>query len=217
METPVPGDLSDDETVYWLDRAEESLKWLESNTREPRTNALKGHAIPTEPLDSPANLRWMRAITTMSLTYSDGYFLFSKFVSNHHNWYDFWDADLGKPVGPKSQLYDENILGLYIREYTNGWAVHNHSGEPQVVVLPKKVQGVASSRVGAEHVLPDLDGEIYLRIKPPNPADVNKDGVVNILDLTLVARGIGTDSTEGDVNGDGMVNVIDLVFVANQF
>ena len=217
METPVPGDLGEDGAVYWLGRAEESLKWLEQNLREPRTNAVEGETIPTEPHDSPNNLRWMRAITTLSLTYSDGYVLFSKFPGHHHFWYDFWDADLGKPVGPKSQLYDENIPGLYIREYTNGWAVHNHSGEPQVVVLPKKVQGVASSGVGAEHVLSDLDGEIYLRIKPPNPADVNKDGVVNILDLTIIAQAFGTDSLEGDVNGDGVVNVIDLVFVANQF
>ena len=196
---------------------EGTLSWLETNLREPRINALEGWGFPDEPPDSRRNLRWMRAITTMSLTYSDGYFLFSKFISNHHNWYDFWDADLGKPVGPKSQLYDENIPGLYIREYTNGWAVHNHSGEPQVIALPDEVQGVTSSWVGAEHVLPDLDGEIYLRIKPPNPADVNKDGVVNILDLTIIAQAFGTDSLEGDVNGDGVVNVIDLVFVANQF
>lgn len=35
-------------------------------------------------------------------------------------------------------------------------------------------------------------------------------------DLTLVAKGFGTDSLEGDVNRDGFVNILDLVFVANQ-
>ena len=197
METPVPGDLTKDEAVYWLGRAEESLKWLEQNLREPRTNALKGHAIPTEPLDSPANLRWMRAITTMSLTFSDGYLLFSKFISNHHNWYDFWDADLGKPVGPKSELHDENIPGLYIREFTNGWAVYNHSGEAQVITLPDAVQGGASGLVNTEHALQNLDGEMYLRVTVPNPADVNGDGVVNILDLTLVAQALRYGQAEG--------------------
>ena len=58
---------------------------------------------------------------------------------------------------------------------------------------------------------------MYLRVKPKNPADVNGGGVVNILDLTLVAQGFGTDSLKGDVNGDGVVNVFDLVFVANAF
>ena len=50
--------------------------------------------------------------------------------------------------------------------------------------------------------------------------DANADGVVNILDLTLVAAHFGKsiDSTQApnpDVNGDGIVNVLDLVLVAN--
>ena len=66
--------------------------------------------------------------------------------------------------------------------------------------------------------MPNLDGEMYLRVKPKNPADVNEDGVVNILDLTIIAAGdLGTDRLEGDVNGDGVVNILDLVFVADQF
>ena len=84
------------------------------------------------------------------------------------------------------------------------------------MTLPEEVQGVASELVNTEHVLPDLDGEIYLRIEPPNPADVNKDGVVNILDLTIVVQALGTDSKKGDVNGDGVVNVFDLVIVAEK-
>ena len=119
-------------------------------------------------------------------------------------------------IGEKGQLYQE-IEGLYIREFTNGWAVYNHSGEAQVITLPEEVQGVASGLANMEHVLTNLDGEMYLRVKPKNPADVNGDGVVNIFDLTLVAQGFGTDSLEADVNGDGVVNVFDLVFVANQF
>ena len=58
---------------------------------------------------------------------------------------------------------------------------------------------------------------MYLRVMPKNPADINKDGVVNILDLTLAAQAFGKDGLEGDVNGDGVVNMFDLVFVANQF
>ena len=95
--------------------------------------------------------------------------------------------------------------------------MYNHSGEAQVVTLPEEVQGVASGLVNTEHALPNIDGEMYLRVKPKNPADVNGDGVVNIFDLTIVAQGFGTDKPEADVNGDGVVNVFDLVFVANQF
>ena len=133
-----------------------------------------------------------------------------------HFWYDFWDANLGRPVGEKGQLYQETE-GLYIREFTNGWAVYNHSGDAQVITLPEETQGVASGLAGTEHELPNLDGEMYLRVALKNPADVNGDGVVNILDLVAVAQALGTDGRRGDVNGDGVVNVFDLVFVANQF
>ena len=216
METIVPHTLTGGHLEALLNEVETSLLWLEQNLREPQINALEGWGIPTKSPDDSTNLRWMRAFTTLSLTHSDGYVLFNLGEGHEHYWYDFWDADLGQPVGLKAQLYEE-IPGLYIREYTNGWAVYNHSGALQIIALPEEAQGVASRLVNTEHTLPNLDGEMYLRVKPKNPADVNGDGVVNILDLTLVAQAFGTDKPEGDVNGDGVINVFDLVFVANQF
>ncbi len=215
METLIPHSATGDLLEALLNEVETSLLWLEQNLREPQINALEGWGIPTKSPDDPTNLRWMRAFTTLSLTHSDGYVLFNLGEGHEHYWYDFWDADLGRPVGPKAQLHEDRP-GLYIREYTNGWAVYNHSGETQEITLPEDAQGVASGLVNTEHALPNLDGEIYLRAKPKNPADVNGDGVVNILDLTIIVLGFGTDNLEGDVNGDGVVNVFDLVIVAEE-
>ena len=48
------------------------------------------------------------------------------------------------------------------------------------------------------------------------PGDLNHDGVVNILDLVLVASQFGTTGiTAADLNGDNTVNIQDLVLVAN--
>ncbi len=52
--------------------------------------------------------------------------------------------------------------------------------------------------------------------------DVNKDGVVNIQDLVLVAAAFGqprdrTALHDPDVNRDGMINILDLVRVSNRF
>ena len=226
MESFLPHTHIGDELEDRVNRAETALTWHEANMRQPRINGLAGGTNINLAPDDPYNLRWMRAVTTLSLTHSDGYVTFN--IGNIESmgyWYDFWDADLGRPVGPKRQLYKETD-GLYIREFTNGWAAYNHSGEAQVITLPEEVQGVASGLAGTEHELPNLDGEMYLRkavvsdqspVTSKNPADVNGDGVVNILDLTLVAQALGTDSLKEDVNGDGVVNVFDLVFVANQF
>ena len=46
-------------------------------------------------------------------------------------------------------------------------------------------------------------------------ADLNNDGIVNILDLVLVASQFGTTDTTADLNKDGTVNLEDLVWVAN--
>ena len=136
---------------------------------------------------TPRNMRWMRATTTLGLTFSDGYVAFPL---RGGPWYDFWNADLGRPVGEKGQLYQETE-GLYIREYTNGWAVYNHSGAAQIVTLPEEVQSVASGLSNAKHAVLNLDGDIYLQSdSPQNPADINQDGVVNILDLDAGGAGV---------------------------
>ena len=89
METVVPAyhDLEDAKRA--LTKNEQSLLWLDNNLREPRINGLEGWAVPTEPADSPANRRWMRALTTLSLTHSDGYVVFTEPEKWTHYWYEF--------------------------------------------------------------------------------------------------------------------------------
>ena len=204
-----------------LAEIESSLLWLEENLREPRINCLEGWGVGHEPPDSPTNKRWMRVFTTMSLTHSDGYVMYNlggiQFgVGDHeHIWHDFWDANLGKPIGQKAQLH-QNIEGLFIREFTNGWAVYNRSGAAQSITLPASATPVSDrgdNSASQTHILPDLDGEIYLTTK--SFADVNNDGKVNILDLIQVTNDLGKSGP--DPNGDGVVNILDLVFVAQQF
>ena len=72
-------------------------------------------------------------------------------------------------------------------------------------------------------ILTDSDGELLPNlfsggvVTDPQigPEDVNRDGVINILDLVKVAARFG-QTAEGpeDVNRDGVVNIVDLVKVA---
>ena len=195
-----------------LKQIEDTLLWAEQNLREPQINCLEGWGDPGEPPDSPVNLRFMRVFTTMSLTHSDGYVLYGMDNTHRHIWYDFWDADLGRPIGSKAQ-HHQDINGLYIREFTNGWAVYNRSGKNQPITLPHTSIGVSSNKQDITHLLPDLDGEIYLRVG--KPFDLNRDGTINILDLILVSQHFGTAA--GDVNGDGTTNILDLTLLAQQF
>ena len=200
-------------TYKGLIEIETTLSWAEKHLKSPQVNCLEGWGIPTEPPDSPNNFRWMRVFTTMSLTHSDGYVLYTDGnIGHEHFWYSFWDTDLGYPIGPKAQQY-QNIDGLFIREFTNGWAVYNRSGNPQTITLPRISTGVSSKKQDITHLLPDLDGEIYLR--NGKPYDLNRDGAVNVLDLIIIAQSFS--STEGDINGDGATDILDLTLVAQQF
>ena len=62
---------------------------------------------------------------------------------------------------------------------------------------------------------------VSARVVVPIFGDVNNDGVVNILDLVLVASSFGQSVSEAgnpaDVNEDGVINIIDLVKVAGAF
>ena len=140
---------------------ESTLSWVETYLRSPRVNCLRGWGVEAEVPDSATNLRWMRAFTTMGLTHSDGYVLH---ITKHHgiHWYAFWDAPLGKPIGERAQVY-KNREGLFIREFTNGWAVYNRSGQAQEIALPETTAGVGSGVTARRHIVPDLDGEIYLK------------------------------------------------------
>ncbi len=235
---------------------ENALLWYEENFRYPQVNCLEGFGIASQPPDSPENQRQARAFTTLSLTHSNGYVMYTTGITgpyedhphtyemweghtqehargeyhiHHHQkyWYPFYNAPLGRPVSgneTKGQFYinraGETIDGLFIREFTNGWAVYNRSGREQQVEFSEAVSGVASGvEEKRSHVIPDLDGEIYLKSKSglevPSTVDVNEDGVVNILDLVVVANAFGKDTP--DVNGDSVVNVLDLVAIANAF
>ena len=84
------------------------------------------------------------------------------------------------------------------------------------------VQSVAFSPDGLTLASGSRDGTILLwdltpdtSVVEPHMVDVNQDGVVNILDLVMVAARFGkSGQNRFDVNSDGVVNIQDLVLIA---
>ncbi len=157
-----------------IKRMEDTLLWAEQHLRKPTINCLEGWRTVIDYIadqntrvierNNIRNRKWMRMITTLSLTHSDGYVLFSDdnaipSPDHLHNWYDFWDTDLGQPIQEKGIVYNA-VPGLFIREYENGWVVYNRNGAKQVVSFDVSVKGVNSGVLDIRHEIPSFDGEI---------------------------------------------------------
>ena len=99
------------------------------------------------------------------------------------------------------------------------------NGDGTLESITFEVRDVKASTVSVSGHLVASDGFNYIpifesaQVVVPILGDVNRDGVVNVLDLVRVAASFGqpVDPDEGnpaDVNEDGVVNIVDLVKVA---
>ncbi len=131
--------------------------FMESNLREPRINCLEVWGLRTD-------LRRMRAATTLTLTHGDGSVLFGDpnplpQPDHMHDWYSFWDADLGNPIGSRIDRPD----GIAERAFENGVVLYNHIGNgTRRVSFAEERMRVSDGRVDDTFWITDADGDIFL-------------------------------------------------------
>jgi hypothetical protein len=146
---------------HWR-RIAATLRWAEANLRPPRVNC-----VETWYHRSRADLNLMRAVTTLTLTHSNGYCLFSDpnplpGVDHRHNWYPLWDKSLGKPVSAVAARPD----GAFMREFENGTVIYNPMGNrTATATFPEARISVATGRVSKTHHVDSPDGDILLKQK----------------------------------------------------
>ncbi len=144
-------------------RIAETLKWAEANLRSPRANCLE-----TWYHKSRQDLNLMRATTTLALTCSNGYCLFSDpnplpTGDHRHNWYPFWNSNLGKPTASGVTTPD----GTITRQFENGTAIYNPMGNKTVTITFEQPRtSAATGKTSKIHTMGSPDGDIYLRAKP---------------------------------------------------
>lgn len=138
----------------------ETLQWAEGNLKKPRINC-----IETWFHKSRSDLQLMRATTTLSLTLSDGYCLFSDpnplpTPDHLHDWYEFWNRSLGQPKAQGVRMED----GSSQREFDHGLAVYNPVGNKPVTVNFTMPHTAASTQKSAvTFTVPPGDGDLFLK------------------------------------------------------
>ncbi len=112
---------------------------------------------------------------------------------------------------------DGTVGTVHLWNVETGSEIRKFTGHTDPVI------GVALSSDGKTLASIGLDGTVLLWELPPAApeqlaTDVNRDGVVNILDLTLIASNFGKNGeNDADINADGFVNILDLTLVAAAF
>ena len=69
----------------------------------------------------------------------------------------------------------------------------------------------------ADHTFALAGGGQLAPVSAPLPGDANSDGVVNGLDISLIASHWLATGPAGDVTGDGIVNGLDIALVASHW
>jgi hypothetical protein len=140
-------------------RIADTLQWAEKNLRSPHINCLETwyHA-------SRNDLNLMRATTTLSLTLSDGYCLFSDpndlpTPDHLHSWYPFWERRLG--VAKEKGFLTAD--GSYRREFEGGTVIYNPLGNIAVNIhFPEARRSAATGKSALMHSVPAGDGDLFL-------------------------------------------------------
>lgn len=118
-------------------------------------------------MGKPEDLRRMRATTTLGLTMSDGYVLYGDpnplpTPDHYHDWYSFYDVNLGKPLAKGQRQTD----GSWKREFEGGTVVYNPYGNADVTVsFDKEMKRVSDNSVARSFTVPQRDGDIFVPVK----------------------------------------------------
>ena len=154
-------------------RAAGNLAWLEAHLRPPAFTAMEVWYNCGKCAGDPAKIQaqgrgelaLMREATTLSLTNSDGYVLFSDpdilpTPDHLHNWYPFWNKSLGRPRGAKGARLGN---GAFFRAFDNGCVIFNPpDNRPAVVTFRSPHRSQASGVVAASQKVAAGDGDIFL-------------------------------------------------------
>jgi hypothetical protein len=143
----------------------QDLKKLKG-AREPQINAIEGWG-------DESDSRYMRALTTLVLVYSDAYVLYSRSNAyqgnpdHSHVWDAFWTQDLGQPIEQDPPDPARAIPGGAVyRRFSKGIAVYNPTAD-LVTVPAALLSGLHRSHRLNAPLVPGVDAQV-----PPGDGDI---------------------------------------------
>jgi hypothetical protein len=135
------------------------------NLREPKLITFESWGNKKFDTSYAKELSKMRATITLMMTQSDGYSIYypdnSDIFNDHwHPWYDFYEVNVGSPIGPGALQPD----GSYRREFKNGIAIYNPplNAKEVTVIFPGIMVRKSTGLKGTTFKIPFYDGDIFI-------------------------------------------------------
>jgi hypothetical protein len=166
MESSKTKDMNGGNSAAEWKQIQDTLAYSEQNGKPPHINMVetwwdKSSGAQRGELDK------MRATTTLVMTQSDGYALFAdpdnngKTKDHSHDWYSFWNTDVGKPLGAGTVRPDGSVS----REFEKATVLSNATGDNPVTVKFNSPMRRASDQtiIAAGEIITVAahDGEIF--------------------------------------------------------
>ena len=218
-----------------LKRLEDILLWAEKHLKEPQVNALEAEGIGSELPVSSANLQGMRCLTTLNLTHSDGFMVYTTGVQwnephpHDDNYFNYRGAAFYNNPEPWITHREEHDTHLHEHHHEHMWhdfwdadlgqsvseRGQRYEGIEGLFIREFTNGWVVYNRSGKEQQIEfsEAVSGVASGVKEKRShALPDLDGEIYLKSES----GLETPPT-ADVNGDGVVNIQDLVIVANAF
>jgi beta-glucanase (GH16 family) len=139
----------------------------------------------------------------------------SSWVNGYEN--AAWDIAVNMAIGGNWVGHPDQQLGYL--PYKN-WCSLNSATPPSNNPVNCPTTGIFLSGLAQKNAEYIVD---YVRVYAPStaianpPGDINNDGVVNALDLSIVLSKWGTSDAAADINNDNAVNALDLSIILSNW
>ncbi len=215
-------DLYDGYTHEGLMEIESTLSWLEENTQHPQVNSFEARGVHYESPDSEFNRKMMRVTTTLHLTHSDGYFVYTTGIaSNPH------DHSIVRILDPENAQKHYEEKHQFNEPHTHDAAHYWYKFWDADLGQPVSEKGTSYERIDGLFIREFTNGwviynrsgnnqKIFLPMSQGVGSQIESQyHILGDLDGEIYLK---SDSKPvSDINNDKIVNVLDLVIIANRF
>ena len=134
-------------------------------------------------------------------------------------WTEFWDNNNDTTLYPVP-LWHVSVKATANNSLIPTSANSSYSTMPNSDTYAESPGGYVDYVIGGSTPRCHPAGYLWQNISQPTQGDVNGDGTVNIVDLSIMASNwgrTGATATQGDLNGDGTINILDLSILATNW